>query len=62
MYLPKVIISKYEYVMLPEEEREKYTECDLCGNYFIMDIGGIYEEDNEINVCDECLILPHQLN
>lgn len=48
--------------MLPEEEREKYTECDLCGNYFIMDIGGIYEEDNEINVCDECLILPHQLN
>lgn len=54
--LNKLVITKIEYAMMTEEEKRNYTECDLCDNYFIMGEGGIYEEDNKINVCDHCLM------
>lgn len=62
MDLNKLTITKGQYEMLPLEEKERYVECSLCDNHFIMGEGGIFEKENNIEVCNKCLIISTRAN
>lgn len=52
------VISHNEYIMLSNDKKSNYIECELCYNHFIMNEGGLLIDD--IVLCDECTMDRHK--